>query len=205
MEGIVYKTIDYKEEDKICYLLTNVGPLSVRVKKAKLYKSKNHAFCNLVSIFDFEVFKAPILGLKTFNVIDNFYNIKTNYYKMIIAINVLEVSSLEHNISSDRLYNFVKNLLININDNEDYLPKYFIFLVKMLKVFGILPDLSLINPSFSYISLTNDEYNLIKKAYYGDVNNTFYVELSLVIKIINYYESMGLGYFKRIKETFKEF
>ena len=48
LKGIVLRSIDYKENSKICYMLAEQGLLSIRALGTKGYKNKNFNFYSFV-------------------------------------------------------------------------------------------------------------------------------------------------------------
>ena len=61
-KGIVLKTIDYQENSKIIYLLTNRGIVSAIVRGAKNLKSHTYAYAQPLVKIEFELKKDRYIG-----------------------------------------------------------------------------------------------------------------------------------------------
>lgn len=93
VKGIVLKTRDYKESDKILTLLTlEKGKISVKARGVKKPKSKLKAFCQPFCFADFELINSKIMYiLSGASSIDMYFDLVLDYDKYILASSVLEI------------------------------------------------------------------------------------------------------------------
>ncbi|MCR5349585.1 MAG: DNA repair protein RecO [Acholeplasmatales bacterium] len=141
IEGIVVSSVDYKEQSKIVNLYTEIGKIGVKAQGSKKYKNGllqftqtgNIVSCiltdnNFKSVLEYELLDSMYLYLNDINVIDTFS-------KIIDVIN-----SIPEDINHKPVYNFIKKTLNDIKNNN---PKKVlcIFLIKILYVFGVAPNL----------------------------------------------------------------
>lgn len=93
VKGIVLKTKDYKDNDKLLTILTlEKGKILVKARGVKKAKSKLKAFCQSFCFADFELVESN--GgyiLSGVNEIENFYNLTTDIDKFGYAFCVLEL------------------------------------------------------------------------------------------------------------------
>ena len=144
------------------------------------YVSYNRAGKNLKKLVDYEI-------------INRFTNIKNSYIKLKYASIVLEILRQIDDIRYSKILSFTIKTLKEIEIREDVISICFIYLVKMLKLFGILPNL---NNDILDINYTNnidklELSNLIKQAYY-DRDFTTKASKGAFCNIINYYNKLDV-------------
>ena len=140
IEGIVYKSIDYKETSKIIYLYTPIGKVSLKVsglnKKNNPFKSFtitgnivkfDMTNSNFPSLVDYEMVKSPLNYLSDINYLE----------ALGIFINV--ISYIPEDTDNEKTYMFVEKMLKLLDKNPKKILS--IFLIKMLYVFGVTPNL----------------------------------------------------------------
>lgn len=139
MEGIVLKTIDYKEKSKLVYLYTPAGIISVKaldVSKAKL------GFVTTLNQVEFEMTSGKLPTVTEYSLKKSFYSIYENLDKVGILAPILDVIfHLEEDANHTRIYPFLLECLDELLLTEQPYLLLSIFLVKMLAVFGIKPEL----------------------------------------------------------------
>ena len=142
-QGIVLKTIDYQENSKIIYLLTNNGIKSAVVRGAKNLKSHTYSYAQPLVKIEFELKKDRFIG--AFKIIDNYNNIKLNYDKLTHALKIIEICYTlgEHITDSKLFFNFTSQILDLINNKDNNFDIYeLIFKIKTLYLLGVAPVFS---------------------------------------------------------------
>lgn len=180
-EGIIYKIIDYKEKSSLVYLYTKYGLDSILVRGAKSYKSGNMRFCEVLNIVRYECSNTSLKCLLNYEIIDDLKNIKNSFNKLKYASIIIDILRQVNDDRTIKIYDFTKFILQQINLNKDELSMCFIYLVKMLKVFGIMPSINNIN-----IGDLNFN-NLVKEAYLNKDYNLIINDINKLKILINYY------------------
>ncbi len=137
-EGIVLKSSDYKENDKIIYLITENGKMSVILKSAKKINSKTFGYSHELIKLSYGSSKNY---LTTGNVLNNYTFIKTNLNVLNSALIISEVSySLIDHINDYKLfYNFLNDIFDRLNNGQNHKILEIIFRIKVLYLLGIAP------------------------------------------------------------------
>ena len=93
VKGIVLKTKDYKDSDKLITILTlEKGKILVKARGVKKPSSKLKAFCQSFCFADFELVESKAGYVLTgVNEIENFYNLTLDIDKFSYAFCVLEI------------------------------------------------------------------------------------------------------------------
>lgn len=138
-QGVVLKTIDYQENSKIIYLLTNQGIKSAVVRGAKNLKSHTYSYAQPLVKIEFEIKKDRYIGAN--KILDNYNNIKLDYNKITYALRIIEICYTlgEHITDSKLFYSFTTEILDLINSNEVYDIYELIFKIKTLYLLGVAP------------------------------------------------------------------
>lgn len=142
-QGIIIKTIDYQENSKIVYILTNQGIKSAIVRGAKNLKSHTYSYAQPLVKIEFEIKKDRYIGAN--NIINNYNNIKLNYDKLSICLKIIEICYVlgEHITDSNIFYNFVNDILNYIEIENNNIDSYeLIFKIKTLYLLGVAPVFS---------------------------------------------------------------
>lgn len=145
MEGIIIKSMDYKDTSKLVTIVTSSGVSTLLVKGAKQYKSKNFAYSQVLTFLSYE----PITS-KTFDIIgsasiiDSFSNVKKDYERTQAAYIVLEhaYQFAEHITDTVTFFEFLKNILYKINESKNFDLYQIMFRLKLLYLLGIGPIFS---------------------------------------------------------------
>ena len=141
VKGVVLKTKDYKENDKLLSLFTyEKGKILIKVRGAKKVNSKLKSFCQLFCFADFELTKGKggdiLTGAKSIN---SFLNLAVDYDKYLYASFVTFI--VDKICQSGEKYpvlfvNYVKCLeLLNVLDIS---PKMIVckFMLELIKIEG---------------------------------------------------------------------
>ena len=110
-QGVVLKTIDYQENSKIIYLLTNQGIKSAVVRGAKNLKSHTYSYAQPLVKIEFEIKKDRYIGAN--KILDNYNSIKLDYNKITYALRIIEICYTlgEHITDSKLFYDFTTEIL----------------------------------------------------------------------------------------------
>ena len=141
-QGVVLKTIDYQENSKIIYLLTNKGIKSAIARGAKNLKSHTYAYAQPLVKIEFELKKDRYIG--AYKILNNYNSIKLNFDKLTCCLKIIEICyELGEHISDHNLFfDFLNEILDNIENNEDYKIFELIFRSKILYLLGVAPVLN---------------------------------------------------------------
>jgi len=140
LEGIVYKSIDYKETSKIVYLYTRCGKVSVKVVGLNRKNNNFKSFPITGNIVKYNYSETRVPTLTDFDMILSPLNYSDNLeYLEALRVVILVLNQLPDDINDYRTYNFIKNILTNLAEA----PKRLLatFLIKMLYSFGVTPNL----------------------------------------------------------------
>lgn len=139
MEGIVIKSIDYKEKSKIVYLYTKDGMDSVKaldVSKSKL------GFVTTLNHVKYEKTSAKLPTLVEYSIIKSYYGFYESLSKVGVIMVLLDIiNHLEEASPNEKIYSFLLKCLDTLEASSEPLFVLSLFLVKMLAVFGVRPNL----------------------------------------------------------------
>lgn len=139
MEGIVLKTIDYKEKSKLVYLYTPSGIISVKALDASKTKL---GFITTLNQVEFEMTLGKLPTVTEYSLKKSFYSLYENLTKVGVLSPILDIIfHLEEGINHARVYSFLIQMLEELLLTDAPYKILSIFLVKMLAVFGIKPEL----------------------------------------------------------------
>ena len=139
-EGIIVKTIPYKETSKIVYLYTNEGFKSVKAIGAKKSKNSSFGFGEIGNIVSFIASDSSFPTISEYEIIYSSYKLTEDFNsimalgKIIELLNYLPEDSIHY-----RIYPFIKDIIMNIDKNP--LKALTIYLIKMTYNFGVSPKL----------------------------------------------------------------
>lgn len=142
-KGIVLKTIDYQENSKIIYIMTENGLKSAIVRGAKKLKSKTFSYAQPITYIEFNIQKERYID--ACNVIDYFNNIKLDFKRITSSLKIVEISYLlgDHITDYQIFFNFLVEILSLINkDEQNYLFYELVFRIKTLYLLGVAPVLN---------------------------------------------------------------
>ncbi len=141
LEGIIIKTINYKENSKIIYLVTKNGLDSIEVKGANKINGHSHIYANLLSKISYTKNKHYFQSGK---VLDNYTSIRLDISKLECVLKIFELTYalINHFTDFSVFYIFLDEILNLINKNDDYNYYTSIFYIKSLYLLGIAPTLN---------------------------------------------------------------
>ncbi|MFC7393314.1 DNA repair protein RecO [Scopulibacillus cellulosilyticus] len=144
-EGIIIKTINYGETNKIITLFTREhGKIGLMARGAKKTKSKLSAVSQLLMYGQFLYQKGKGLGvLHQGEPLLPFRELKTDLYKMAYAAYIVEMLDklTDQNVKNPYLFELLLQILNYIDEGIDPEVLLMIFEVKMLSAAGIEPEL----------------------------------------------------------------
>ncbi|MGL4949499.1 MAG: DNA repair protein RecO [Anaeroplasmataceae bacterium] len=209
-EAIILSSMDFKESSKIVFIYTTDGKKSIKVLGAKRLNKNLLNFSTPITKVNYNSTNKEFPTLISFEVLDNYEEIKNNISKLFFSSLVLEiVYKIDELNNHERIYKYLNNTLNLIKTNDELLYTN-IFLTKMLKVFGINPMFdncvicNKLNPDFFSIEhggalcnqhKTNTSYNInilntLKQLYNHDISNKILFnnnEMIEVFYILNLY------------------
>lgn len=140
-EGIIVKTINYKENSKIIYLITENGLESLEIKGANKLSGHSKIYSNLLTNINFSSSKHFFQGGKVLN---NYVNIRSDVDRLCYSLSILDLSYnlIEHVNDFKIFYKFLRDTLEIINENDNYKFFYYVFFIKCLYLLGVQPVLN---------------------------------------------------------------
>lgn len=96
IRGIIIKTLDYKEKDRLVYILTpHLGKISSIAKNVRTRTSRHSSILQPLNICDFVMFKGKSLyTINEVTVVDTFNELKVDYDLLTFAIYFLELADI---------------------------------------------------------------------------------------------------------------
>ncbi|MFD2672370.1 DNA repair protein RecO [Marinicrinis sediminis] len=145
IEGIVIRSFDYGEGNKIIRLLTEQGKVTLMAKGAKKVKSRHGAVSQLFTQADFVFYQSGEMGtLNAGETIHSFHAIRSDLLKSAYASYLTELVDrmMEDNEASQAIYQQLLAALTAIESDKD--PELIIhaFELKMLHLAGYTPVFS---------------------------------------------------------------
>ena len=155
MEGIVVKSIDFKENSKIIYLLTENGKDSLLVKGAKSIKNKNVGLTQSITLINYNHTNSNLKILTDGEVINNYDYIKESIDNITIASELLEITTYFYDslVSTDQIYKSVK-VLLSLMKDIDPLKILLIYKAKLIKFLGGLLEEDILKEVKEYVSIS---------------------------------------------------
>ena len=142
-QGIILNSIDYKENHKILYVLTDEGKESFLSLRAKRIKEGLLNDTQNLTMIEFEIDdKNSLTKAKNIEVINYFNEIKNDLKKYTVASYALELiyRMVEANDHSDILYKLLVEFLKKLVTRDDIRVLLLEFRIKMLYFLGIQPQ-----------------------------------------------------------------
>lgn len=141
LEGIVISSIDYKESSKIVNLYTKEGKISVSAKGALNPKKGMLGFITIGNIVSFVTTDSKTKSLVEYELIKSSYLLNESLNKIKALATILNViKEISDDIDHERCYLFIKKMILSLSEYDSY-KILSIFLIKMLYIFGIAPNL----------------------------------------------------------------
>ncbi len=145
VEGIILKSIDYKESSKLVHVfLKGIGITSILIRGAKRKNCKLTSLSDPITIALLEFTKKKgITPLNDGKVINRFINIKSDILTTSYIYNIFELvyMSLENNTPNDVLYDYLSKALLKVEEGFSAILVNLVFKVKLLFYNGLAPSL----------------------------------------------------------------
>lgn len=137
-EGLVIKTINYQDNAKIIYLITDEGKKSIIVKGATNMKSHTFSYAQELTHLAFDT---KDKYLSTGKIINSFINIKNDFKKLESCLLILEITYdlIDHINNYNIFYYFLLEILNLMNNTNNHELLELIFRVKILYLLGVAP------------------------------------------------------------------
>lgn len=203
IEGVVLKTLSFKETSQIVYLFTRDGIKAVVVKGAKNYKSAKLSFCIPLTKVEAITTVSDFPTLVDYTIIEDYAYLKNDLKKSLWSQFLLGiVSNILETDYSENIFNML-NRTFFLAKNNDISALVLINMVKLLKAFGVEPNFNncviCANKDISFFSIKDggalcinhksdntydkDTLNILKEMYYINLNNNEYIKEYDVKKI----------------------
>lgn len=145
IEGIIIRTVDYGESNKIVTIYTKeMGKIAVMARGAKKPKSRLSSISQLFNYGQFLIQKGSGLGvLNQGELLNSFKGIRSDIFQTAYAAYMVELLDklMEEGKASPAIFNFLLHILQYLNDEIDPEVLLFIFELKMLRIAGISPEI----------------------------------------------------------------
>lgn len=146
VEGIVIRTNDYGESNKVITLYTReLGKVGIMSRGAKKPRSRLAAGSQLFMYGIFLYHQGSGLGTLTqADIIDSFRDVRNDLFTAAYAMYMIELTDklTEEHQTNPYLFQLLYQMLHNLNEGVDAEVLMRIFEVKMLAVAGIKPELN---------------------------------------------------------------
>ena len=162
VKGIVLKTVNYKEADKIASIFTlEEGVIAVKFTGVRRDKAKLKAMSQPFSFCEFTINKTKEhRTVVSASAIDLFNNLSTDYTRMMCGYIVLDMvkSILPEEKVESEIFLATVNALKNIEQSNPYIATID-YILKFLQFNG----LGLVFPDSSYVYLNKDTGDIVTK------------------------------------------
>lgn len=141
LEGVIINTIDYKETSKIVHLYTNIGKISVQAVGSNNPKKGLLGFTTIGNTVSFVTTDSKLPKLTDYEVINSLFKISEDLLRVKCFMVILDIiKNIPEDTNHEKTYPFIKKTFSDLlTENPKKLLS--IFLIKMLYVFGIAPNL----------------------------------------------------------------
>jgi len=144
-EGIILKSIDYKDYSKLIYIIGPEGLETLIVKGAKKPHSKNFSYSQPLTKILYDKVETKTFDILTTGlIINNYTTIKENFDKTKYAYQIIELTYQFANHIDDKklLYSFLDEILEKIDVSQFANIYELIFRLKLLYLLGVGPVFS---------------------------------------------------------------
>lgn len=142
IEGIVLKSLDYKENAQIAYFYGHIGRFSVHVRGSKKIGAKSSAFCETLTLAEVSCTDSEFSSFSGGEIVDSYNEIKNDFVKMQVAMCMLDkIYHLSDSITNHEIgYKFLKDCLNYLKTTN--FPKLLLifFEIKLTYLLGINPE-----------------------------------------------------------------
>lgn len=141
IKGLVLYSIDYKEKSKIVYLYTPYGHDSVKANRSKEMNSGQMGFTMGLNEVAYIKSAGRLPALLEYRLEESFFDLSQSISKMAVVANMIEViRRIPEDSSHEKIYAFIIICLKRLR-TENPQKVLAVFLIKMLYVFGVAPNL----------------------------------------------------------------
>lgn len=189
MDAIIYKTIDYKENDKLVYIITNQGKYSFILKNCKKFNSINRYPSEILSKIEVDenyLKKDKLTKIFEIKLINDYFELKQDFEKIKYILKLFELLDLLIFDNEVLIYNILDEFLKSRNIKTCF----YAFLIKILKIQGLL------------INFYNEEKDRVLIGYNLEENQLVYkddfLKVDFDIKTIEEINKLYLSKFKNI-------
>lgn len=180
MDGIIYKTIDYKENDKLVYIITKDGKYSFILKNAKQVKSINRypsQVLNKIKVDEKYLKKDKLNKLYEVSLIDDYFNLKQDYNNLLNIYKVLYLIDLLIDDNDNIIYLWLLEYL----KQENIKTATIAFFIKFLKIQGLLINFHPLNfKDYKGFNIENNKLVLLNENLYIDFNLNICILINLL-------------------------
>lgn len=143
-EGIILKSINYKDTSKIIYLVTKTGIKSVLIKGVRNYKNQFRLLSQIYQEVSIITTDKDLSLLIDGDIINDFNFIKDDFNKLNIINKISKISYyyLEQSLNYFKFYDLIKKTFYAINNNINEELVYLVFKIKLLYFIGFQPQLT---------------------------------------------------------------
>lgn len=141
-KGLIIDSIDYKEKSKIIYLYTPLGKESILVKAGKAYKAGNLGMITTLNEVAYVKSKANLPVMIEYHILNSYFDITESIKKIEAVSLIIEIiKNIPEDSNHKRCYDFIINILNDLKTSDNILKILCIFLIKMLYIYGVNPQL----------------------------------------------------------------
>ena len=139
-EGIIIKSIPYKETSKIVYVYTPFGMKSIKALGGSNSKKNTFGFAETGNIVSFIASDNDFPSLIEYEILESAYKYTDSFNSIKALSKVIElIGYLPEDSYHEKIFSFIKKTLADISINP--LKALSIFLIKMTFNFGVAPKL----------------------------------------------------------------
>lgn len=146
-KGIVTKTVNYSDNDKILTIITaDLGKIQVFCKGAQKPKSSILASTEFLSFSEFVLYdgKSDMYHLSSADVIEVFYNLRIDLDKLAYATTISQIMNdvcQEGELSYKKLQLYLNTLYVLSETDKNLEFVFSIFRIRLLAILGFIPRL----------------------------------------------------------------
>ena len=192
MRAIIYKIINYKNKDRLIYLISEIGFISAILKNAQLISSDNF-YIQEYMLCELEItnIKDKINNISKINIINDYKNLKEKFddLKKIMIIFKITSDLIKEKYDTVMAFKVLEKLLNNYNGEITF----YMYLVKFTYFMGIRLDNYLLENNINDKNLLNDLLYLYKLKFEDEVKNGK-LDFKKINEFIKNYYSMFLSY-----------
>lgn len=192
MKAFIYKIINYKNKDRLIYLISEIGFISAILKNAQLISSDNF-YIQEYMLCELEItnIKDKINNINKINVINDYKNLKDSFDDLKRVMIIFKITSDLIKESRDAVMAFkvLERLLNNYNGEISF----YMYIVKFTYFMGIRLDNYLLENNINDKNLLNDLLYLYKLKFEDEIKNDK-LDFKKINEFIKNYYSMFLSY-----------